>query len=317
MYSIANNAKPAILTRTESRIQSQRDKRTRDTEARRAKYRRNGARYLAATFWQTSCELSEFFKGRGFDHATLNDAENDCMDRCDFSYLYGRECRRDIEKEYGDEARELFAYLCPDAPLSVYREQIADDMVRAVAASQRADYASQFFDWCRDAIESAAQSSGLVWCYLDKAGKPTDQEYDAHAVGFACSRRAFLDRSAKWWPEKWWAKGETTWNDYASNRERMDAADDVLSDHISEHLESKAANLEHFDERGARYGDADYWPEYFIDYSEAREEWESAKKKMRARLREMIANRAPLELRAALVASVYGEPGRAPMGQPS
>ena len=45
--------------------------------------------------------------------------------------------------------------------------------------------------------------------------------------------------------------------------------------------------------------------------AQAREEWEGAKSKMRARLREMIANRAPLELRAALVASVYGEPGRA------
>lgn len=45
--------------------------------------------------------------------------------------------------------------------------------------------------------------------------------------------------------------------------------------------------------------------------TEAREQWENDKAKMRARLREMIANRAPLELRAALVASVYGEPGRA------
>lgn len=56
MYSIANNAKPAILTRTESRIQSQRDKRTRDTEARRAKYRRNAARYLAASFGHFSLD---------------------------------------------------------------------------------------------------------------------------------------------------------------------------------------------------------------------------------------------------------------------
>lgn len=310
MYSIANNAKPAILTRTESRIQSQRDKRTRDTEARRAKYRRNAARYLAASFWQGSRDIADFFKGRGFDHATLQDAENDCMDNVDFSYLYGRDYRRELEREYGDDGRELFAYLCPDAPLSVYREQIADDVTRAVADSRRADYALQFFDWCRDAVEDAADSSGLVWCWLDKAGKPTDQEYDAHAVGFACSRRAFLDRSAEWWPEKWWAKGETTWSDYASNRERMDAADDVLSEFLGEHLESEGADLESFDERGSRYADDDYWPEYFSDYSEAREQWENDKAKMRARLREMIANRAPLELRAALVASVYGEPGR-------
>ena len=313
MYSIANNTKPAILARTESRIQSQRDKRTRDTEARRAKYRRNAARYLAASFWQGSRNIADFFKGRGFDHATLQDAKNDCTDNVDFSYLYSRDYARELEKEYGDDGRELFAYLCPDAPLSVYREQIADDVTRAVADSRRADYALQFFDWCRDAVEDAAESSGLVWCYLDKAGKPTDQEYDAHAVGFACSRRAFLNRNAEWWLiTHWRGHGEPhdTWNDYASNRERVDAADDVLSDYLREHLESEGADLEHFDERGSRYGDADYWPEYFSDYSEARDEWESAKAKMRARLREMIANRAPLELRAALVASVYGEPGR-------
>ena len=70
--------------------------RTRDTEARRAMYRRNGARYLAASFWRTSCDLSEFFK-RGFDHATLQDAENDCMDNVDFSYLYSRDYRREME----------------------------------------------------------------------------------------------------------------------------------------------------------------------------------------------------------------------------
>ena len=314
MYSIANNTKPAILTRTESRIQSQRDKRTRDTEARRAKYRRNAARYLAASFWQGSRNIADFFKGRGFDHATLQDAENDCMDNVDFSYLYSRDYARELEKEYGDDARELFAYLCPDAPLSVYREQIADDMVRAVADSQRADYALQFFDWCRDAVEDAAESSGLVWCYLDKAGKPTDQEYDAHAVGFACSRRAYLNCNAEWWPiTHWRGHGEPhdAWNDYGTNSERMDAADDVLSDYLREHLESEGADLESFDERGSRYADDDYWPEYFSDYSEAREQWENDKAKMRARLREMIANRAPLELRAALVASVYGEPGRA------
>lgn len=303
MYSIANNAKPAILTRAESRIQSQRDKRTRDTEARRAKYRRNAARYLAASFWQGSRDIADFFKGRGFNHATLQDAENDCIDNVDFSYLYSRE----LENEYGDDGRELFAYLCPDAPLSVYREQIADDVTRAVAYSRRADYALQFFDWCRDAVEDAADSSGLVWCWLDKAGKPTDQEYDAHAVGFACSRRMYLSQSAEWW----WAKGESVWNDYASNRERMDAADDRLSEFLGEHLESEGANLEHFYERDSRYADDDYWPAYFSDYSEAREQWESDKAKMRARLRKMIANRAPLELRAALVASVYGEPGRA------
>lgn len=310
MYSIANNAKPAFLVRMENGLQAQRDKRTRETEARRAKYRRNGARYLAASFWTGSAEFSEFFK-RGFDHDTLNDAENDCMDNVDFSYLYGREYRRDVEREYGDDARELFRYLCPDAPLSDYSAQILDDVTRAVADSRRADYALQFFDWCRDAIEDAAESTGLVWCYLDKAGNPTDQEYDARRIGFACSRRMYLNRNAEWWPEKWWQKVESVWNDYASNRERMDAADVVLPEFLREHLESEAADLEHFDERGSRYADDDYWPEYFSDYSEAREEWESAKKKMRERLREMIANRAPLELRAALVASVYGEPGRA------
>ena len=47
---------------------------------------------------------------------------------------------------------------------------IADDLARAVADSRRADYALQFFDWCRDAVEDAADSSGLVWCWLGEAG---------------------------------------------------------------------------------------------------------------------------------------------------
>lgn len=311
MYSIANNEKPAFLVRIESRTQAARDKRTRETEARRAVYRRNGARYLAASFWRGSADIAEFFKNGRFDHATLNDAENDCFDNVDFHYVYAADMRRELEKEYGDDARALFRYLCPDAPAHVYREQIADDLARAVADAQRADYSLQFSDWCRDAVEDAAESSGLIWCYLDKAGNPTDQEYDAHAVGFACSRRVYLDKGAEWWPEKWWDKGASTWDDYASNRERMESADDVLGEFLRDHLQSEGADLEYFDERGSRYADDDYWPELFADYSEAREEWESDKAKMRARLREMIANRAPLELRAALVASVYGEPGRA------
>lgn len=43
-----------------------------------------------------------------------------------------------------------------------------------------------------------------------------------------------------------------------------------------------------------------------LDYMETDAEWRENVRQMRDKLRSMIANRAPLETRAALVASVYG-----------
>lgn len=311
MYA-TNTAKPAAIVRLETRNADASVKRQRETEARRAAYRRNAARYNAVTFWREARDLSDFFKPRQFDHDTLQDAENDCMDSVDHSYLFAREYARDIVKEYGDDARDLFRYLAPAAPFERYRDRVAADLVRAVADARRADYALQFFDYCRDAVERAANETGMEWTWLDAAGNPTDQEYDARRVGFACSRRAYLNRNAEWWPVTHWrGHGEPhdAWNDYASNRERLDAADDVLGDYLTETLESERADLEHFDERGSRYGDDDYWPECFSDYSEAVEAFREDDGRMRERLRAMIRNRAPLEDRAALVASVYGVAG--------
>lgn len=63
------------------------------------------------------------------------------------------------------------------------------------------------------------------------------------------------------------------------------------------------------DAEQSRYGDADDWPILFMDYSETRDAWKSDVSKMRRRLRDAIANSAPLQVRADIVATTYGTPG--------
>lgn len=308
----ANN-KPAAIVAIESRNDRAIERRRKDDETRRAASRQRIARYNAVTFWRGSFELSECFKeGRrrgGFDWETLNDAQNDMRDRCDHSYFFEHGCSREIENESLDDALALFRFMRPNAPAHLYREAIARDLVRAYASAAADDYSLQFFDYCRDAIESAADAVGLPWVWLDSSGNPTTEDYDAHAVGFACSRRAYLDKAAAWWPAWWHDKTRSDWDNYDNNRERIEAADDVMRERVAEILQENAGDLEGFDERGNRAGDTDWWPALFQDYSEAAQEFDDDNAKMRARLRDMIRTRAPLEKRAELVATVYGVPG--------
>lgn len=293
--------KPSFLIALDARNAAAIEKSTRATLERRAGYARNAARYARATFWRGSRDIADFFKGGRVDFSTLQDAENDCRDACDFSYYFAPDMRREAWREHGDDARALFEFLAPGAPFERYADDVETDLVRALADAASADYSLQFFHWCREAVEDCANASGLEWAWLDANGAPTVEEYDARAVGFACSRRAFLNSGAEWWPEKWWQKGETTWTDYASNRERMDAADEVLDEHLRAVFEDHAADVGHFDERGGRYADTDFWPDLFRDYSEAVDAATRDARDLRARLAGMIRNRAPLEHRAALV----------------
>ena len=301
----ARPEKPAFLVRYETDARERARRNENETRERRRMYQRNARQYERVTFWRASYALRDFFKRDTFEYETLADAQNAASD----SYYSGDDARDYFVREYGDEAVALFRYMCPDAPVDRYRATIESDLARAAAFAACDDYGQQFFHWCRVAIENVARNSDFVWCWLDADGRPTDQEYDAHAVGFACSRRAYLDRSAAWWPELWWNRPRTEWDNYDSNRERIEAAEDVLGDYLSSYLKENAINPEDFDARGSRYADPQDWPMFFIDYSEAIGDFRADRDRMRERLREMIRARAPLEARAALVASVYGWAG--------
>jgi hypothetical protein len=323
MFYVPATIEPAILQRARQRlgINGEADtKRARKEKEKRARYAINARAYARVSFHRHSFELAHFFGGRRargtFDGPTLNDEQNRMSENCDFSYIYGREYARDIWREHGDDARDIFRHLTRgDAPVSRYVDTLQSDTLRSYAQAMEDDYSCQYFDFLRDAIERAADAiacDGIAWAWLDASGKPTSEDYDAHAIGFALSRRAYLNPRADWWPRKTW-KGkdctETTWHDYTSNRARLDDADSVMSEYYESALSDNLTDTSDFDERGGRYADPEWWPLLLVDYCEAVDEFERERDKMRARLADMIRNRAPLETRAAHVAAFYGTPG--------
>ena len=306
--------KPAFLIRyeeTQARALA-RSKEKADAEREAAKSR--AQRYNRATFWRDYWHIEDFFKWtpRGMSHRdTLGDVCNALRENLDFSEAYfgrhGFDVREDI-----DDACALVQYLAPGITrrtLDAMREDIADDLRRAMCDAAESDYEAQLYYWLVDALESAADATGAEWTWLDSDGKPTLYPTEAARVGFAVSRRAYLDKSAEWWPAWWHDKTRSDWDNYATNRERMDAAEDHMREFIGDKVKG-SVDISDFDERGGRYGDHDAWPDYFREgLGSALETWQANNAKMRARLRDMIRSRAPLETRAALVATVDGVPG--------
>ena len=214
---------------------------------------------------------------------------------------------REAWNKHGDDARELLRYQAPNMParvVSQYENTLRGDMLRAMFDAETSDYCAQFDRYLVrgivDAID-AAIPTGAVWCWADSAGNPTTEYYECDSVIVAMHQRAATDGKCVIW--------EDYSGDFATRAERRDNAADALQEYVQEMAGEDALDPTNFDERGYRYGDRDAWPVRFIESSEAGGEWNAVDKAMRAKLRGMIANRAPLETRAALVATVYGNPG--------
>lgn len=194
-----------------------------------------------------------------------------------------------------DDAREWLRKQCPDMPERVmdrYIGTLQNDAARAIDATERDDYCAQFNKFLRDGIADAIDESlpdGAVWCWCDANGNPTTAFYECDRVLVAMPNRLAADKRAEWYQED------------------MNVSD-MLAEWIADNAEKMRPDF--FDDRGYRYGDSDGWQDRMGECGDsAADEWRADVKKMRARLRDMIANRAPLELRAALVATVYGNAG--------
>lgn len=306
--------KPPFLIRyevTQARaLERSKEKSAAEREAAKDRARR----YNRISFCREDWHLEDFFKWtpRSMSNAdSLGDVCNALRDDLDFSEAYFGRHGRDVSDDMPD-ALALVQYLAPGVTrraLDAMREDIADDLRRAMCYAAESDYEAQFYHWLVDALESAADETGAEWAWLDNKGNPTEYPCEAARIGFAVSRRAYLDRAAEWWPAWWHDKTRSDWDNYANNRERLEAASDHMREHIGEKVKG-AVDISHFDERGSIYADDAAWPDYFLDgMSSALDTWRADNAKMRARLRDMIRSRAPLEARAALVATVDGVPG--------
>lgn len=292
---------PEILNNTKTRDSGKYEKRM-------ATLRDNVRRYKRTKFCRVSADLESFFKWHPLKGSVTLDGLAESLREHAIDYYLSRDYIRD-EYVPMDDATEIVRYAThyrmPARVAAEMADEIRNDAARAMGEAALNDYEAQYQDWLFSEIESAADDIGAsAWAFLDNKGNPTTDYYDSESVGFAWTRAAFMDRTAEHWPVTYY--GFHTWDNYDSNRERLDAADEILGEHVGENLGK--INLEFFDERGARYGDPDEWPQFLVDYSETADAWRAKDRNMRERLREMIANRAPLESRAALIATVYGNP---------
>lgn len=311
MKTATRKTESAALLKARAILKRDDDKRTRERETYAATERARIAKWRRTTFCRVSFDVLEMFKWTPRElssSATLGEL-SDVM-RPDLSECYFGQYARDAVRDEMDDARETIAGLYPDVPCRMLSDgDIADDLRRAMCSAAENDLEVQAWEWLRGEVDDKAGDVGALWVGLDDKGEPSTCPAEWASLSFAVSRRAFLDRGrAAWWStpgERWW----DNWTDYASNRERLDAADDIMSEHVADNLRGRI-NLEHFDERGSRWGDPELWPLYFLDYgSDAADTLERAIVKMRQTLRAMMKSRAPLETRAALVATVYGVPG--------
>lgn len=289
-------------------MQTERDKR--DAERVRADNRARVAAYNRARFVRWEIDLEDMMKGgRAKNCDTLNDYQNDCQDGWgDNDFYFSRDHSPEAEDIAG--AAEVIAWSSgyPLRVVAARRDDVERDLRRAMSEAASSDFAYTYFKWLRSSLASAADDAacgGMVWAWLDSNKKATAEDYDSPYIGFSLSRRAFLDRSAPWWDS--WKPGDV-WNNYDNNRERLEAAGDIVGEYLSEKMRG-CVNVEHFNERGGEYGDPADWPERLADYSETAESLHAENEKMRAMLKAQIKARAPLAVRAATVASVYGTPG--------
>lgn len=208
----------------------------------------------------------------------------------------------DCWPDCADDAREILRYLCPDMPervASEYDDTLRIDVLRAVSDAARSDYCAQFARYLVDGIVDAideALPAGALWAWCDSAGNPTAEYYECDRIMVAMPHRKIM------------AKDCPVFEYYSGDDKNADAAD-MLAEYITEN--ASGIRPDFFGERGGRYGDSDEWPRNLAEYCEAAQEWKSARDKMRAKLKSLIRARAPLHVRAELVASVYGVPGAA------
>lgn len=275
-------------------------------EKSRKRLERAGKLYKRATV-SASLDLSAFVDSRrsiAADESSLNDMSNKLRENLDLWCYASNEYSREYWKEYADDARAMLRYLSPNMPERIVRASrsaLECDLTRAIVNATEDDYEAQFIDYLHDRLTDAVDESmpaGVHWCALDAKGEPTAYLGEAESIGVFASQKVAADKSADW-------------NEYAGDEtraERIDNAPDRLAEHIADVAEK--LHPDYFDERGSVYADPKQWPIFMDDYgSETAEDWRKCEKKMRERLRDMIRNRAPLELRASLVATVYGVPG--------
>jgi hypothetical protein len=252
-------------------------------------------RYTRSKFATAEVYLSDVLKHYRGRAPTFGDVDNDVSENVDMSYCYfrGYDPSDDIK-----DACAIVVHLCPNMPRRVLDlESVADDLSRSKCRAAETDYRDQFTVWLRKAFEYAANITGAPWAWLESSGAASAYPWDANQIGFALSRRAFL-KGGHWEAQQSWE----------TQREYMDRASDVLQEYVSDVMRDKV-DMSDFDERGSVYADDENWPEYMLEDCNTAQEWEQSDTRMREQLKRMIKARAPLDVRAALVATVYGAPG--------
>ncbi len=293
--------KPSFLIANESATARKIERYTEDGKRERDARKRKAQRYERVSFCTTYVAISDMLKWSNLKASapTVNDYAMDMQENIDMTPCFFNSASLDDDDI--ENARELVRYLLPNVPASaIDDDELETDLRRAMCDASESDYCDQFSTWLIGEIERVADETGIEWAWLDEKRAPTEYAYEAAYIGFAVSRRAFLKDDAPFW---------TTFNChscYTSNRDRMDNAADIVEEHIGDECREKI-NLEFFDERGSRGGETDAWPEYFMEgRSSVVDELEHKEKEMRAKLRAMIAARAPLHKRAELIANAYG-----------
>lgn len=293
--------KPRILINAEAAA-------ARETEKARAEHaetlqrnKERGRAYTAARFCKLDAAISDFFKdwGAGIfaSGASVQDAQEQFWEaNLDWGYYSGAE--RDAWDHDGDDALEMFRHLCPDAPITADRiETLRADLLRAKIDAQRGEMESQFYNWMLRHIADACDETGMRWAWLGADGKPVTRPVEAESIGLSCTRAEYRKLTER--------------QSYETEREYLDDREDKLRELIDDALEDARRNgtPEDFDPRGQSYYDDDSWPLLFADYCETADAWRADVKRMRAKLAAAIRARAPLHVRAEIVASVYGKPG--------
>lgn len=180
--------------------------------------------------------------------------------------------------------------------LEKYQEDWLDEVRMARDDAARSDYERQFYEWYKDGLETAANSTGLDWYWVKGHAHQKEPEpcefYEATGIYFYVSRKKFLDRTQGWWPV--WEAGYPTpilfdkWDDYATNAERCEDAEDVLTEHIKE---AEKVDFKFFDYYGSRYCDPSDWKEFL----RGEVEWQIRKdlKEHHSQVKGWIKNKVP------------------------
>jgi hypothetical protein len=292
---------PNVLTRALAAAAREHEKQTAEHAEMLKRNKDRARKYTAARFCRLDAKLSDFFKDWSREVIDDGDSVQDIQSNfweanLDFGYYSGAE--RDAWKNDGDDALEMFRHLCPDAPITADRiETLRADLLRAKVDAQRGECESAFYDWMLRHIASACDAIGMRWAWIDDKGEPVTHPAEAAAVGFACTRAEYRKLTER--------------QSYETVREYLDDREDKLREIIDDALEDAKRNgtPEDFDPRGQSYYSDDEWPLLFADYCETADAWRADVKRMRAKLAGAIRARAPLHVRAEIVASVYGTPG--------